>query len=154
MAAIKVYLSGSNVIVEQAGETTLTILQERAKYVVLQPTLSIDGVSPPTAEYIQFIDIFNDDVRTGLILEVQNSTGGTYADLKALQKYLLFIPRASVNYVTKQAATAENQTTIISQNEEIKNSLSANESNNEELRKIKEKLVYNNKILDKIYNHE
>ena len=152
MAAIKVYLSGGNVIVEQGGTTTLTILQERAKYTVLQPTLSVDGISSPTAESISFVDIFLDDVRTGLILEVQNSTGGTYSTLKDLQKYLLFIPRAETTYITKQAATAENQTTIITQNEQIEFNTGVAKDELQDLDKIKELLKDNNKQLKKINN--
>ena len=152
MAAIKVYISGGNVIVEQSGTTTLTILQERAKYTVLQPTLSVDGISSPTAESISFVDIFLDDVRTGLILEVQNSTGGTYSTLKDLQKYLLFIPRAETTYITKQAATAENQTTIITQNEQIEFNTGVAKDELQDLDKIKELLKDNNKQLKKINN--
>ena len=152
--ATKVYLSGLNVIVEQSGTNTLTILQERAKYTILQPTLSVDGISIPQAEYVQFIDIFNTDTRTELISDVQDSTGATLADLKALQKYLVFIPRADVTYITKQAATAENQNTIISQNEEIKNNTKSISEDVQTLDSIHEESELNNKLLGKIYNHE
>jgi hypothetical protein len=135
----KVYLSGLNVIVEQSGTTTLTILQERAKYTVLQPTLSLDGISAPVAEYVQFIDIFTTDTRTELIAAV-------------LQKYLVFIPRADTTYVTKQAATAENQTTIISQNAEIVTNTQAIEEQVDNLEKIKKLIQDNNKQLKKINN--
>ena len=150
--ATKVYLSGLNVIVEQSGTTTLTILQERAKYTVLQPTLSLDGISAPVAEYVQFIDIFTTDTRTELIAAVQDSSGATFADLKALQKYLVFIPRADTTYVTKQAATAENQTTIISQNAEIVTNTQAIEEQVDNLEKIKKLIQDNNKQLKKINN--
>ena len=148
----KVYLSGSNVIVEQSGTTTLTILQERAKYTVLQPTLSLDGISPPEADYIQFIDIFTTDIVTSLISEVTDSTGATFADLKALQKYLVFIPRADTTYVTKQAATSENQNTIISQNEQIEFNTGVAKDELHDLEKIKALLKENNKQLKKINN--
>lgn len=148
----KVYLSGLNVIVEQSGTTTLTILQERAKYTVLQPTLSLDGISAPVAEYVQVIDIFTTDTRTELIAAVTDSSGATFADLKALQKYLVFIPRADTTYVTKQAATAENQTTIISQNEEIVTNTQAIEEQVDNLEKIKKLIQDNNKQLKKINN--
>jgi hypothetical protein len=150
--ATKVYLSGLNVIVEQSGTTTLTILQERAKYTVLQPTLSLDGISAPVAEYVQFIDIFTTDTRTELIAAVTDSSGATFADLKALQKYLVFIPRADTTYVTKQAATAENQTTIISQNAEIVTNTQAIEEQLDNLEKIKKLIQDNNKQLKKINN--
>jgi hypothetical protein len=150
--ATKVYLSGLNVIVEQSGTTTLTILQERAKYTVLQPTLSLDGISAPVAEYVQFIDIFTTDTRTELIAAVTDSSGATFADLKALQKYLVFIPRADTTYVTKQAATAENQTTIISQNAEIVTNTQAIEEQVDNLEKIKKLIQDNNKQLKKINN--
>jgi hypothetical protein len=152
--ATKVYLSGLNVIVEQSGTTTLTILQERAKYTVLQPTLSLDGISAPVAEYVQVIDIFTTDTRTELIAAVTDSSGATFADLKALQKYLVFIPRADTTYVTKQAATAENQTTIISQNAEIVTNTESIKKDVQVLENIKEDTEKNNKILAKIYNHE
>jgi hypothetical protein len=150
--ATKVYLSGLNVIVEQSGTTTLTILQERAKYTVLQPTLSLDGISAPVAEYVQVIDIFTTDTRTELIAAVTDSSGATFADLKALQKYLVFIPRADTTYVTKQAATAENQTTIISQNAEIVTNTQAIEEQVDNLEKIKKLIQDNNKQLKKINN--
>jgi hypothetical protein len=150
--ATKVYLSGGNVIVEQSGQTTLTILQERAKYTVFQPTLSIDGITPPEATTMQFLDLFLDENRTELIADVQNQTGGTYSTLKDLEKYLIFIPRADTTLVTKQAATAENQTTIISQNAEIVTNTESIKEDVRVLEKIKDESKLNNKILRKIYN--
>jgi len=98
----KVYPSGSNVIVDQTGQPLLTILKERAKYVIIQPTVSVDGITPPVAFTIQFIDIFNGDIRTESIANVQDSTGASFASQILLEKYLRFIPHTSTTLLVEQ----------------------------------------------------
>jgi hypothetical protein len=152
--ATVVYQSADNVIVSQTGTPTLTILKDRSKYIILQPTLSLDGITNQPAEYIQFLDTFTNDIRTDLMSNVQSDTGATFETLADLQKYLSFIPRANVAFITEQGATAENQTTVIAQNEEIQKALDTNILNTDNLDIIKAQQKANNKILTKIYNPE
>lgn len=95
----KVYPSGDNVIIDQTGTPLLTISQERAKYIILQPATSEDGITPPTPTYIQFLDYLKVDIRTELIEDVQDFSGGTFADLDDLKKYLLFVLRSETKLV-------------------------------------------------------
>jgi hypothetical protein len=152
--ATVVYESGSNVIVAQSGTPTLTIPTERSKYIILQPTDSLDGITNQPAEYIQFLDTFTNDIRTDLMTNVQNQSGVSFSPLATLQKYLSFIPRSNVAFITELGATADNQVTIISQNEDIKASLTENILNTDNLDNIKEEQKTSNKILKKIYNTE
>jgi hypothetical protein len=152
--ATQVYLSGKNVIVAQSGTDTLTILEENSKYVIIQPVSSVSGIEPLTPEYIRFLDTFTGDLRTSLISDVIDGSGNSFGTLGDLQKYLDFIPRSNSVVTTKEEATAENQLTIIGQNEEIKEAIDKNTLNTDNLDNIKELQKGNNKILKKIYNPE
>jgi hypothetical protein len=150
--ATKVYLSGSNVIVDQTGQPLLRIPQRICSYTVIQPTASNDGLTIPVAVNMYFSDIETAVKRTEAILSVQTQAGVTFADFAALQAYLVFITISSQINVAKEGASVENQLIMIDQNTEIESELEETSENTRELKKIKEELKTNNKILKKIYN--
>ena len=146
---MKVYLSGDNVIVDKAGESILTIRQDRARYTYV--TLVAD--SEATTLIVE--DTFFNYSLSDLILSTETSAGvsvGTTND--AVKRYLNKVMNRSNAVKLNQTdfATSSNQTTIIAQNTEIEANILEVESNTRELNKIKELTKETNKVLKKIYN--
>ena len=150
----RVYFNGKSVIVDQVGETTLTIPQRLSSYVLLQPSASNDGLTIPDAENVTFLNFANQDSRTELISEVQDQAGAGFTDFLALQAYLSFIPNQSSQLIQKEGASTENQEIIITQNEVVKENTEKTVSELKVLDSIKEDSATNNKLLGKIYNQE
>lgn len=153
--ATKVYLSGRNIIVAKDGETSVSIIQHLAKYSTIQQSLSIDGVTVPEVESIQFKDVKYLTTVSDTWQNITDQSGNTFATFYDLQQYLNgFIFTADSIVLTKEGATSENQELIIAQNDTIISQNTTIEENTYELGKIKEIEADSNKLLKKIYNHE
>lgn len=150
--ATKVYLSGKSIIVDKAGETTLTIRVDRAKYIVYIPGLSTNGITPDPIEDIAFMDVSSGLVVYEKISNVTNQTGTSYSTLVLLQDYLnTFFQRSEGQVIYKQGATTDNQLIQIAELEALKAEIDTIRENSEHLHNIQEEQKLSNKLLKKIY---
>lgn len=148
--AMQVYLSGTDIIVNKSGESSLTIPQYRAKFVLfgVEPISDLNGYTN-----VKIIDTVTQDEREDLISEVQDVSGVYVGTNLQVFNYLGGIIDSSDSYITKvEPCTAANQETIIAQNEVIKAELKDIRAIDEESQDIiKKELKENNKYLRKIY---
>lgn len=146
----RVYLSGTRVIVDKTGSTTLSIPQYRAKYQFfgVEPIDSLDDYTD-----IKFTDTITTSFIEDKLDKIQDSTGAFIGTNKQVLDYLSGFMYLSDSYITKiEPCTAANQETIIAQNEVIKSELKDIRTIDEESQDIiKKELKENNKYLRKIY---
>ena len=117
--AMKVYLSGDNVIVEKTATATVTIPQNRAQYVFIGTNTNDPNVSPTftNVEVSDFLLI--EELRNDTIGNVQTQAGATVGSFDDVQRYLAtFINRGSsvllpadADVIVVGGATAANQET-------------------------------------------
>lgn len=150
--ATRVSLSGSNVIVNQDGESVLRIPQRLCIYSVLQPSASADGLTLPEPQYIMFKNSASQESRTELISEVEDDMGGMFSDFLALQSYLSFIWIKNSILVVKQPSDSDEISELITLNTEMLHELTDININTLDLDRIKDLIKKTNKILTKIYN--
>jgi hypothetical protein len=146
----RVYLSGSRVIIEKSGSSTLAIPQYRAKFQFFgdAPISDIEDY-----ENAKFIDTVTSVTIEDSINKIQDSAGAFIGTNKQVQDYLTSIIFYSDSYITqKEPCTAANQLAMIAQNEEIKAELLSTRLTQEDSQEVlKKELKENNKLLRKIY---
>jgi len=88
--ATKVYLSGTDVIVDQDNKVLLTIRQNRAKYTLFYTSCSVDGIDDHVSNSIEFFDITGGEGRAELITGIQDQAGTPILGDDNIKKYLSF----------------------------------------------------------------
>lgn len=147
----RVYLTGSRIIIDKSGSSTLSIPQYRAKYIFF-------GLAPVNDLYdysnVKFVDTVTASIIEDSIDKIQDSTGASVGDNKQVKDYLSSFFLFSDSYISqKEPCTAANQEIMIGQNEEIKSELLSTRITQEDSQDIiKKELEENNKLLRKIYN--